>query len=58
MEKHFVVFYSPGTFVAETSSRPIDAWDVGDRIVVNTNSWRMTQPLHADDVVLDVVLKG
>jgi len=28
MEKHFVTFYSPGTFVAETSEKPIDSWDV------------------------------
>lgn len=28
MEKHFVTFYSPGTFVSETSEKPIDAWDV------------------------------
>ncbi len=27
-----------------------------DRIVVNDNSWRTTQPLEADDVILDVVL--
>jgi len=28
MEKHFVTFYSPGTFFAETDSKPIDSWDV------------------------------
>lgn len=131
MEQHFVTFYSPGTFVAESTTKPIDAWDtdvaVGmarsiqerhgalpygfifttrsrgdddldskvtdtsptyylggkietlediearndpnekilrsnmkmnsyDRVVVNDNSWRWTQPLQADDVVLDVVL--
>lgn len=128
MKKHFVVFYSPGTMVSETSQKPIDSWDVEqamamaddiierhgatpygfrfttrsrgpedldsketdkspmyylggtvetleevkakndpedrilisnmecngwDRIITNTNSWRMTQPLHEDDVVLD-----
>lgn len=28
MKKHYVTFYSPGTFVAETSEYPIDSWDV------------------------------
>lgn len=28
MEKHFVIFFSPGTFVAESSQKPIDSWDV------------------------------
>ena len=27
MKKHFVTFYSPGTLVAETSTKPIEAWD-------------------------------
>jgi len=28
MKKHFVEFMSPGTFVCETSRKPIDSWDV------------------------------
>lgn len=28
VEKHFVTFYSPGTFTAETTSHPIESWDV------------------------------
>lgn len=32
MKKHFVTFYSPGTFFAETSELPINSWDV-DRAV-------------------------
>lgn len=28
MKKHFVTFFSPGTFVAEESTFPIDSWDV------------------------------
>ena len=32
MEKHFVIFYSPGTFVAETSTKPIESWDVNKAI--------------------------
>lgn len=28
MEKHFVTFYMPGTFVAERSTEPIDSWNV------------------------------
>ncbi len=28
MNKHFVTFFSPGTFVAETSELPINKWDV------------------------------
>ena len=28
MQRHFVTFYSPGTFVAESDTLPIDDWDV------------------------------
>jgi hypothetical protein len=28
MKRHFVTFYSPGTFVAETTTKPITAWNV------------------------------
>ena len=28
MNKHFVTFYSPGTFVAEQNVEAIDSWDV------------------------------
>ncbi len=30
MEKHFVTFFSPGTFVAEQNVQKIDSWDVGE----------------------------
>ena len=128
MKKHFVTFYSPGTFVSESTSKEIDSWDVEqamemarsirerhgatpygfrfstrerrtdeldsrvvatsnmyylggrirhldfiilenrpdeqilisnmkingwDRVVENTNSWKITQPLEKDDVVLE-----
>jgi hypothetical protein len=127
MKKHFVIFYSPGTFVAETDRQEIDGWYIDkavemskkikqrhgatpygfqfitrgrkdneldskvikeskmyflggkvltlqdvidrndpkdrilisnmkgnnwDRVIVNDNSWRITQPLREGDIVL------
>lgn len=31
---HFVTFYSPGTFVAEQTRKPIDAWNIGDAMAM------------------------
>lgn len=28
MKQHYVTFYSPGTFTAETTRKPITSWDV------------------------------
>ncbi len=131
MKKHFVIFYSHGTMVAETTQQPINRWDVDeavemskkikerhsaspygfyfitrqrkedefdskeikrsgmyflggtvftlkeikkrndpkdkvlisnmeyngyDKIVTNNNSWKWTQPLGENDVVLDINL--
>jgi len=133
MQKHFVEFSSPGTFVAETTTEEIDSWDTDmaiekarkvkqrhgatpygfkfltrtrtesaldskvtdrscmyylggktktldevknendpknkilisnmemngyDKIIVNDNSWRWTQPLEKDDVVLDFKMEN
>lgn len=30
MEKNFVTFYSPGTFVAENTTQPIEKWDLNE----------------------------
>ena len=37
MKQHFVTFYSPGTFVAEHSELPIDAWDVDKAVNMARN---------------------
>lgn len=109
MRQHFVTFYSLGTFLSETTCRPIDSWDItksmemartikerydatpfgfrfstherGDmdmdskkvadhcdeillsnmrsngwkRVIVNTNSFKLTQAMNDDDVVLQYV---
>jgi hypothetical protein len=35
MKKHFVTFYSPGTFVAETSAKDIGSWNVDDAVAMS-----------------------
>jgi hypothetical protein len=35
MEKHFVEFFSPGSFVAENSTKPIDSWDVDKAVAMS-----------------------
>lgn len=34
MKKHFVTFYSPGTFFQETNTEKIDNWDVNQAIIM------------------------
>lgn len=36
MKKHFVTFYSPGTFVAEQTTKPIDSWDIDCAVAMST----------------------
>lgn len=35
MEKHFVTFYSPGTFFSEDSTLDIDSWDVDKAVIMS-----------------------
>ena len=37
MKKHFVTFYSPGTFVSEYTSKEIDSWDVNKAMEMARN---------------------
>ena len=37
MEAHFVTFYSPGTFVAETTQKPLPSWDVDLAVAMATD---------------------
>lgn len=34
IKKHFVTFYSPGTFVSESDTKPIDDWEVDAAIAM------------------------
>lgn len=37
MKKHFVIFFSPGTFVSESTEKEIDEWDVDKAIKISKN---------------------
>jgi hypothetical protein len=37
MKKHFVTFFSPGTFVAENTIKSIDSWDVTKAVEMARN---------------------
>lgn len=59
MEKHFVTFYSPGTFVSEETTKEIAAWDVEaakemahsivERYGATPHSFRFSTRSRADD---------
>lgn len=34
VQQHFAVFYSPGTFVAETTEKPVSRWDVAEAVAL------------------------
>lgn len=37
MQKHFVTFLSPGSFVSEQSSQPVPAWDITTAVKLARN---------------------
>lgn len=37
MKKHFVTFYSPGTLFSESSSKPIEDWNVKEAVLLSKN---------------------
>lgn len=59
MQQHFVTFYSPGTFVAETTIKPIEAWnadlaiamaaDIKERHGATPYGFRFSTRARADD---------
>lgn len=63
MRKHYVTFYSPGTFVAESSTLEIDSWDtakavaMSETIVARYNA-RPYCFVFSTDIVVDDVPDG
>jgi len=37
MKKHFVTFYSPGTFVSESTTKEVDSWDTEQAMKLVSN---------------------
>lgn len=37
VQQHFVTFYSPGTLMSETSTYPIDSWDIETAVKMSKN---------------------
>lgn len=35
IKRHFVIFYSPGTFVSESSELPVDSWNVDEAVIMS-----------------------
>ena len=46
MKKHFVVFYSPGTFVAEQTTKEIDSWDINKAIEMSSDIKERYNAIH------------
>ena len=36
VQQHFVTFFSPGTFGAETTTKPIDHWDIDNAVAISS----------------------
>ena len=37
VQAHFVQFYSPGTFIAETTTKPIPSWDIDLAVAMSSD---------------------
>ena len=44
VQKHYVTFYSPGSFVSETTTKEIDAWSVDLAVRMVKDRWHCSNP--------------